>query len=367
MRFDLLKPLGRLQAILLSFLCCLVAFLAGLIAVSSRTTPLEDAVRLSATNVSDVQVSGEYIYYLEAGSLHCVDTSGRFVWNTGVDAQSSFRVTQGGIACWRGTRLQIIDIKNGVVVGNVNAGKSILTAVVGDVYAAVVVGPEHLSTVLLTDTFGNVVDTLTDFDGVTVLDCGFFQGRELFWIMTLDSSGSTPTCRISTYKPGRRETGSITDMEQVIYKVMFRASNICAVGTKNLNVYDYTGSEKTGERVTVYGWHLESVDENSDDPLMLFTPNTQVGENIAIKDIRCIRGKSENYLHFPVACSQLIAFGDSVYGFAGAYLAVGSHGSGTSNLYQMPVNVTQVMGITDERYAVVKSGSSVYVVKLPEN
>lgn len=367
MKFDLYKPLNRLHAILFSILVCAVAFLIALLVSSSRAVALEDALRLSATNISNVQVEGEYIYYLEAGSLHCVSVKGRFEWNTGVDRSSNFKVSPYGIAVWSGSRLQIVDKSNGVVVGNANVQEDILAAVVGDVYSAAVIGPEHNSSVVFTDRYGNIVERLDRFEGVTVLECGFFEGRDLFWIMTLDSSGSTPSCKISTHKPGRsKETGSITDMDQVIYRVMFRSSNICAVGTLSLNVYDYTGNKKSDETVNVYGWYLEAVDDNSENPLMLFVPNSQAGDTAAMKDIRCVKGTGDHYLHFPVACTDLCAFGDSVYGFAGTYLAVGNFGSSASNVYRLPVNVSDVLGITSERYAVVSSGSAIYVIKLPE-
>ena len=367
MKFDLYRPLNRLHAILLSVLACAVAFLIALLVTSSRAVALEDALRLSATNISDVQVEGEYIYYLEAGSLHCVTVKGKFEWNTGVDRSSNFKVSPYGIAVWRGSRLQIVDLSNGVVVGNANVQEDILMAVVGNVYSAAVVGAEHNSSVVFTDQYGNIIERLERFEGVTVLDCGFFEGRDLFWIMTLDSSGSTPSCTISTHKPGRsKETGSITDMDQVIYSVMFRSSNICAVGTQSLDVYDYTGSIRSGESVNVYGWHLETVDLSSDNPLMVFAPNSQVGDTVKIKDMRCIKGTTESYLHFPVACTDLCAFGNTVYGFSGNYLAVGTYLSSVSSVYQLPVSVTNVLGITSERYAVVTSGSAIYVIKLPE-
>lgn len=367
MKLDLYSPLSRLHAILLSILACAVAFLVALLVTSSRAVALEDALRLSANNISDVQVEGEYIYYLEAGSLHCVTVKGKFEWNTGVDRSSNFKASSYGIAVWRGSRLQIIDLSNGVVIGNANVQGDILMAVVGDVYSAAVVGPEHNSSVVFTDRYGNIIERLERFEGVTVLDCGFFEGRDLFWIMTLDSTGSTPSCTISTHKPGRsKETGSITDMDQVIYSVMFRSSNICAVGTESLNVYDYTGALRSGESVNVYGWHLETVDKTSDNPLMVFVSNAQVGDTVKIKDMRCIKGTNESYLHFPVACSNLIAYGNTVYGFSGSYLVVGTYMSSQSSIYRLPVNVTDVLGITSKRYAVVTSGSAIYVIKLPE-
>ena len=118
--------------------------------------------------------------------------------------------------------------------------------------------------------------------------------------------------------------------------------------------------------MNVYGWYLEAVDSTSENPLMLFVPNSQAGDTVAIKDIRCVKGTGDHYLHFPVACTDLCAFGNSVYGFAGTYLAVGSYGSSDSNVYRLPVNVSEVLGITSERYAVVSSGSAIYVIKLPE-
>jgi hypothetical protein len=366
MNIDLSKPLGKLQGILVALLLMAVTFFVALIVKHAPDAPLESAVRLNTSGLGDVQVEGDSIYYIEAGSLHCVSSDGKFKWNVGVDKNSRFKVTGKGIAVWNGSRLRIVDLKTGVVLGNPSINGSILSAVVGDVYAAVVIGPEHNSTVLLTDLGGNIVDTLTDFKDVTVLDCGFFEGRELFWIMTLDSTGSLPCCKISTFKPGKRETGSITDMEQVIYKVMFRSSYICAVGTDYMRVYDYTGAEQADQRVMVYGWYLESMDGSGDNPLMLFVPNNQSGESMHISDIRCIKGKDEYMLHFSVACTQLKAFGDTVYGFSGDKLAVSTYGSTASNLYALPLSVSEVIGITANRTAVVISGNSIYMIKLPE-
>ena len=360
------RPISRLHGALLAALITVVVFFIALIANRSGSAALESAVRINTSNIHDVQVEGEYIYYLEAGSLHCVNSKGKFKWNTSVDRNSGFKVTGKGIAVWSGSRLRIVDIDTGVVIGNVSTPSEIISAVVGDVYVAVVLSPEHNSTVLLLDHYGNTVDTLTDFKEVTVLTCGFFEGRELFWIMTLDSTGSLPTCRISTFKPGKRETGSITDMEQVIYNVMFRSSYICATGTDYMRVYDYTGAEQVNQRLTVYGWYLEAVDSSSDNPLMLFVPSAQAGENMQINDIRCVKGSDEHLLHFPVVCSQLKCFGNTIYGFAGSQLAVGTYGSSNSTVYALPLYVNDVLGITSSRVAVVTSGGSLYMIQLPE-
>ena len=367
MEFEFLKPKSKLHSILLAAIITLAVFLIALIIRNSKDAPLETALRLNTSGSRDVQIYEDKIFYIEGGSLHCVTTEGKFVWNLSVESGAGFNVTGKGVAVWTGTRVRLIDTLTGVESGVVSAGKEVLSAVVGDVYAAIVLAPEHSSEVLLTDLYGSEVDRLTDFEEVTVVDCGFFEGRELFWIMTLDSTGSLPTCKISTYKPGKRETGSITDMEQVIYKVMFRSNNICAVGTNYMRVYDYTGSEKTDEQLMVYGWTLEAVESNSENPLMLFTQPKSEGDEYAFCDVRCVKGKSEYMLHLNVECSALSVFNDTVYGFGGSMLVVADYKTGASNVYRMPVSVDSVLGITSDRTAVVASGSSIYMIKLPEN
>ncbi len=367
MNIDLSRPLGKLQGILVAVLLVAVTFFVALIVKHAPHAPLESAVRLNTSGISDVQIEGENIFYIEAGSLHCVSSSGDFKWNVSVDKNSRFRVSPKGVAVWYGSRVRIIDIKTGLVRGTPSVSGNILSAVVGDVFAAIVIGPEHNSRVLLTDLNGNTVDELTEFADVTVLDCGFFEGRELFWIMTLDSTGSLPCCKISTFKPGKRETGSITDMEQVIYKVMFRSNYICAVGTDYMRVYDYHGAEQTSQRTMVYGWYLENVGASADEPLMLFVPNAQAGETMAIKDIRCIKGGEEKMLHVPISCSQLMGFGNTIYGFSSNRLAVANYPNSSANVYALPLNVNEVIGITTDRTAVVVSGNLIYMIKLPAN
>ena len=55
-----------------------------------------------------------------------------------------------------------------------------------------------------------------------------------------------------------------------------------------------------------------------------------------------------------------------MYGFSGDKLAVSTYGSTASNLYALPLSVSEVIGITANRTAVVISGNSIYMIKLPE-
>lgn len=352
-------------AILLGVIMVMLAYLTASWIHSGDDTPLGSVVRLNTATNREIQISGSNVYYLEGGSLHCVTSGGKYVWNLGVDSDSQFAASEYGVAVWSRKKLTVVDPRTGHPLASKTMDDEIISAGVGDTYVAVVEGAEDDSNVVIMNHYGTVVDTLTDFTGYTVLDFGFFEGRELFWIMTLDSTGSVPTCKISTYIPGKRETGTITDSEQVIYRVMFRSSYIAAVGTDYLRLYDYTGAEQTKQRTTVYGWYMEAVDRSTDNPLMLFVPNRQVEDKIEISDVRMILGNDESIVHLPVACKQLEANGTDLYGFSEETLVKCTFGQKTSTAYKMPVLVDNVIGITADKTAVVTSGGSIYLIRVP--
>lgn len=352
-------------AFVLAIVMTLAAFFFATLLKSDEDTPLSNVIRLNTSTNREVQVSGQYVFYLEAGSLHCVNAAGSYIWNLGVDSDSHFQATDHGVAVWSRKKITVVERETGHVLATKTMESDVLTACVGETYVAAVLGPENESNIALMTLSGAMVDTIDSFHGYTVLDCGFFEGRELFWMMTLDSSGSVPTCRISTFIPGKRETGSIMDYEQVIYQVMFRSSFIEAVGTNYMRLYDYTGQEHKDGRVTVYGWYLESVDKRTDDPLMLFVPNRQVEGERAIRDVRMMHGGEEKIIHLPISCERLEASGLNLYGFSQNHLAVHTFGNVKTTVYDFPVTVDTVIGITSDNTAVVTSGGAIFMVRLP--
>ena len=360
-QFKLQWPTAIALAVALTLAAYLMAKLIG----SGGNSPLSSVTRLSVPANREVQVSGEYIYYMESGSLHCVDSSGKYVWNKALELNSSFYASDHGIASWSGKTLSIIDKNTGGLLGSRLLDAEIISASVGDTYVAAVLGPEHDSAVKLMDLNGSDVDLLTGFTGLTIMDYDFFEGRDLFWLMTMDTGGSMPTCKISTYKPGKRETGVIEDMEQVLYQVMFRSSQIAVIGTNYLCMYDYHGKEIESDRITVYGYYMHAVDKSSDNPLMVFVPNHQAEGGSGISDVRMIRGRSESIIHLPVECSHLEAKGTTLYGFSGRYVVKNNFGEKSSGVYTFPVQVDTVIGITQDKTAVVTSGGSIFLVRLP--
>lgn len=365
MQYNRERKLNGRASIALAVALALAAYLLASFLKSATNTPLSGAIRLNVPSNREIQVHGSNILFLEGSVLHSLDSSGNYIWNLSFELDSQFDVSDYGVAMWSNRQLLLAARDTGHSLFTKRLDEKVLSAKAGDRYVAAIIGEENDNTVVIMNHSGDIVDTLTDFKGYTVLDFGFFDGRELFWIMTLDSTGSVPNCRISTFIPAKRETGSITDNEQVIYEVMFRSSYIQAVGTNYIRLYDYTGSEQTKERCLVYGWYLEDVDKRTDNPLMLFVPNSQVEDEAQISDVRMIRGSSEFIIHLPVACRLLCANGNDFYGFSRDSVVKGTFGQKTSSLYKLPVTVDNVIGITDDNTAVVTSAGSIFLIQMP--
>ena len=218
---------------------------------------------------------------------------------------------------------------------------------------------------VLLENGGREIDRLT-FADQTVLDYGFFSADSLFWVMTLDTSGTVPTTAISTYRPGRMIVGSITDQQQLMYQVMFQSSQVVCAGTTHLKVYDYTGRENEEKRTLIYGWYLAAVEAGVDDPMMAFVPDAQYGTEGGMRDVRMMRAGVDQIVRMPFACATLVAKGDRVYGFsADGQVMVARTGVQKVDAYALNTPAAEVYGVTDDRVAVMGTGNTAYLVTLP--
>ena len=321
------------------------------------------AVTLSGNQ--GVQVTGDGFVYYNGSTLLSVSSKGAQQWSYSVGANASFSASDSGVAVWTDKRLVVIDREDADTIYTGQMEESILSARTGAVYTAVLLAPEHDSTIVLLQNGGREVDRLT-FADQTVLDYGFFSGDSLFWVMTLDTSGTVPTTAISNYRPGRMMVGSITDAQQLMYQVMFQSSQVVCAGTTHLKVYDYTGREDESRRTLIYGWYLAAVEAGVDDPMMAFVPGAQYGTGGELRDVRMMRANVDEIVRMPFACATLVAKGDRVYGFStDGHVMVARTGAQKVDAYLLEVPAGQIYGVTDDRVAVMGTGNTVYLVTLP--
>ena len=360
---------GRLPWAIVLFILALTVLIAwggaSLVKRGQERNALGSVREKVLNTPQSVQIVRDGAVYYDGGTIAKLDASGNTKWSYMIGGGAQMQSSDSGVAAWIGDSLTLINGTTGAADFSGKMDGNILSARLGPQYAAVVLEPEHDSTIVLMESGGRRVDSIT-LSGKTVIDYGFFNTTgDLFWVMTLDTTGTAPSCTLSTYRPGKRIVGQITDSVQVMYRTMFQSTQIVTAGNVYLRVYDYTGKETAEKRTLVYGWMLASVDDLSDNPMMAFTPTGEYDGSAEMKDVRMIRGSSEQTVRMPFACESLVAKDDCVYGFSNdGYIMIARMGEQKVNAYRLNIRFDTVYGVADGNVAILGSGNSLYFVSL---
>ena len=352
-------------ALLIVVFTCVIALLGSRIIVRATQKSAYDFKSIAIPANQSLEVVDDGFIYYDGSSIAAVTTEASVKWSYLIGKNAAFHATDYGVAGWAGDALTLIDAQTGTTsfTGGMNA--EVLSARMGEKYTAVLLGPEHDSTIVLMEKGGRRVNSIT-LTSQTVIDYGFFSKGTLLWVMSLDSSGTVPSCTINTYRPGKERVGMIHDNEQLVYGVVFQSSYFCCAGDTYLKVYDYTGNEDKSRRRMVYGWYMAALDDAMDDPIMAFVPTDQYDASVGMKDIRMIRANLDQQVRMPYGCQSLIAVGNRVYGFSTeGYVCIAQQGRGDVHAYQLPMTFDRVYGVTANNYAVLGNGTTIHLLKLP--
>ena len=364
MKKDEQKGLSWPLSLLVALLICVFAYTAASLLTREKSHILSSTTVLPCTSSQAIQVLGEGVVYSDGTSLRALNGRGRQTWSYVVGANCGFNACESGVAAWSGDLLAVLNPETGTALFSGSMGDTILSATVGSSYAAALVGEESSATLIVLELSGREIDRIA-LEDITVLDYGFFSKGEMLWVMSLDTNGTIPMSQVTTYKPGRKQSGKITDSEQIVYEVMFESSNVYAVGTTYIRVYDYTGVEDTSQRQLVYGWYLVDSETSGNGSLMAFVPMAEIGTTAEINDIRLIKGNTDRTVRMPFTCFSIQVHNNAVYGFSDQYVMVHSLDAEKAETYQLPFQCDALIGITSNSSAVLVSGDSVYMVPLP--
>ena len=313
-----------------------------------------------------LEVTDDGFVYYDGSSISAISSQAEPKWSYLIGSEADFDATDYGVAAWSDTSLTLIDSVTGTTTFSGNMEAEVLSARIGEKYTAVLLGPEHNSTIVLMEHGGKRVNSIT-LTNQTVIDFGFFSQGSLMWVMSLDSSGTVPACTINTYRPGKEIVGSIRDTEQIMYGVVFQSSYFACAGDTYLKVYDYTGNEDKTRRRLVYGWYMAELDDAADDPMMAFVPTDQYDSQEGMQDVRMIRANLDQQVRMPYGCQSLIAKGSHVYGFStNGYVMIATQGNEQVNAYPLPMLFDKVYGVTGRNVAVLGSGNLIYLLTLPD-
>lgn len=359
------KGLSWAAALLVTALITLSGVLLAKWFTTFGSGPAGSATLLPCNASQTIEPLGDGVIYSDGTHLHALNASGRQKWNYMVGSGLSFDANEDGVAAWTGSSIALLNADSGAPLFSGVMDEKVISATMGSAYAAVLIGEdEQNSTLMILEHGGHEIDKITLPDQ-TVLQYGFFNNGNMLWIMSLDTEGTVPMSQLTTYRPGRMQSGKITDSDQVLYQVMFESPNVYTIGTTYAKVYDYTGVEDTTRRMLVYGWYLMDTSGSGESALMAFAPMAQVGAQVSVSDVRLISGSTDRTIRMPFPCHALTVQNGKVYGFSDQYVMSCGVNDKKASVMQLPVYCDGMLGITENNSAVLVSGESVYLVTLP--
>ena len=351
-------------ALLIMLLACAIAYGGARIYARMDKGRTYDFVDVDVPVNMGLEVVDDGFVYYDGASIASVSSAGSVKWSYLIGKNADFDATDYGVATWSGPSLTLIDGETGTTSFSGSMDADVLSARIGERYTAVLLGPEHDSTIVLMEKGGRRVNSIT-LTHQTVIDYGFFSNGSLMWVMSLDSSGTVPSCTVNTYRPGKERVGMIHDNEQLMYGVVFQSSYFCCAGDTFLKVYDYTGSEDKSRRRLVYGWYMAALDDVPDNPMMAFVPNDQYDGKDGMHDVRMIRAALDQQVRMPYGCQKLVARNNRVYGFSTeGYVMIAEQGRAGVDAYQLPLQFDKIYGVTGDDRAVLGNGGTVYLLNL---
>ena len=351
--------------VLVVLICCALAFgLSVLLRKMRVQTGLGSITGLDIPYVEKLVVLDEGFVCYDGSALIAYNEQAKAKWSYDIGGGVSFTADTAGVAAWSGQTLTLIDGSSGNSLYRADLGKPIIGARIGSKYTCVIMGEDEFNpTVCLMENGGRQVNQI-ELSGMLVADSGFYSTGSLLWLLNCDTSGSVPSCTVQTYSPGKSIVGSISDGEQLIYKVLFQTSQICCVGEKYMRFYDYTGTEDSSKRELVYGWYLADYDASQADPLLLFVNDAQYNDG-TIQDIRLMRSNKDKLARLPFPCTAVYVREDTVYGFASSgYVMTMGLSDTSAEAFQLSIPLDKVYGIMNNGVAVVNSSGNVYLVGL---
>ncbi|MBQ8653600.1 MAG: hypothetical protein IJ507_01575 [Clostridia bacterium] len=338
---------------------------------STRTNEISATV-MPCYASQDVTPFGDSVLYYDGASIHCLSASGSIRWSYPVGGGASFHAQNNHLVIWVGSQLFIVD-RNGRPTYNESMGGQIQFARVGENYAAVVVGEDMSSSLVIKDLQGIQVDEETEaYSGKLLLDAGFYGDKgQYMWTLSIDVYGTAANTVLNTFQVGKMNTGEVSLGEPLTYKVLYENGRLRVFTTQQMYTYDYKGVQDAEGTMLVYGWKLiDHYIPERGSASMLLAPTTQTGVSQSLSELRVLSGNMDRRYTLPSACVGAAVQGKNIYAFSGNYLYRADVDSQRFYGYALPlpegVTAEGFLGLTSNGRALLSCGETVYSVSLPQ-
>ncbi len=360
------KPKKKKSWIALLLIAAIVAFLCFLI-FSGRNSGSIGVVKLRCSAAQSVMPFGDSVVYYDGTTIYCLNTNGTEKWNYTIGANAGISTDGGSVIAWVDNQLFIID-KNGKSTYSDHLSDEIQFARAGSKYVAAVLGDGIGPKLIMKDLNGNTVDEENlAYEDMVILDAGFFADGEYLWIIGLDVYGTVPSSTMFTMLVGQRNTGEISLGEPLVYAVKYAAEKLYVISTRQMNVYDYRGTQNKNASMLVYGWRLIDSAETGAGADLLFSPSRQFSQSESITELRLIRGSQDKRLTLPSSCVGGALYKSKIYAFSQDSIYRISYQEQRFTGLNLPISgeVTGYLGTTANGVSLLCCGMDVYAVTLP--
>lgn len=235
---------------------------------------------LGRTVPENVQGNEHGFLYSEGSHLFFLQPSGQERWSADIGfSDITTKASPDLILNYSGPSLQVMQYSKEQLFAT-SVDSPILSGAAGQEYIAVLIdAPDEDTTaqqmIYLFDRNGQKSGQLS-FNR-QVIQFGFFTDAtitDLFWTLSLDTSGSAPVSYITMYNKVNGEmTYAITISDRVIEDVYVTSNQIFANGSGLLTAYTYFGEAQSSE--AVQGWRPGAVVTNSTSLYAAYVPRVE--------------------------------------------------------------------------------------------
>lgn len=304
------------------------------------------------------------ILYKTDENLVLMDLNGKKVWSLPTDSMIDQYVSSGGLICAYGKhtaqfftyekqQLFTTTLENTIVSVRCGAQTVGILATAQDAD-----GKDH-SFIYTYNLEGKNAGQI-DLADKQIIDFGIYEDSDMYWTLSLDTSGVLPASYIVTFKQDGTITGSIEVHSQIVEKVNITSEAIYASGTNSLIEYSYFG-EKT-DSLLIYGWqpYDMSIEEEKID--MLFSTRTHRTDTIS--SVKLIDSSlSETMIYFPREIFSAMVNQNGVYAFSRDTIYTYGPDGKSAGIQKLNSPIRAAKKI-DSQYAIAWDASTSYLYQL---
>ncbi len=278
----------------------------GIFRLVNRTPDLaSEAVLLPGSDTDGgVYAWADGVLCVDKRQLICANTKGVTQWHTELPEENMKAARQGDLTvAWGGTVVVVIDAEGQVLRTQTTTGDVVTVAPGKNQYAVITREDNQHRMRLYTLKSEDPADEEL-FPYQSVIGVGFYgQDLGLLWVLYIDSHGTTPVTRLSTY--GKMTTG-ITLNGEVGYLAVPQTDATYLVGTHTLTTWQKTGSERDSK--LIYGWNLQDVlTDSSGNVSFLFAPSGGEGASEQISTLWYLSSNGSEYrIPLPAGCVRAL-------------------------------------------------------------